>query len=67
MSRLPAELTRLAQGGEEDMRTLLGAIAATAARSGRRSWFAGCRRTLEPAELSGVFRCGQSQGTAQRA
>lgn len=28
MSRLPAELTRLAQGGEEDMRTLLGAIAA---------------------------------------
>lgn len=28
MSRLPAELTRLAQGGEEDMRALLGAIAA---------------------------------------
>lgn len=28
ISQLPAELTRLAQGGEEDMRTLMGAIAA---------------------------------------
>ena len=28
ISQLPAELTRLAQGGEKDMRTLMGAIAA---------------------------------------